>query len=209
MRKDARSLRADDYSALLEKLLSKERKPLLAYVESQMGPALRAKIEPEDILQNASQRAFQKISEFEPEEDALGSLAAWFREFVRREVPQAGRRHLGTRRTVRTGIEYLESDLLKQTATDDDTPSRKAGAIEAHAFLADAVKQLTEDAQQAIRLFYFEHQPIEAIATSIGKSKSATAKLLERSRNRLRELMGQSSHYYFQQGKRKSKSNEQ
>ncbi len=183
----------EDLVKRFETLLRLKENEFLAYAQSLMSPQMRSTIDPEDVLQEARIAAFRSLPSFTPSREIDGSLIAWFRAMVRNRVIEQARR-VGHLRAEKAGpMERLESDLLRSTAANIESPSREVSREDAKKLLAQAIQELTVDEQTAIHLYYFEQLPIEIVASSLGRSKDGTKKLLERARVKLREILGRSS----------------
>ncbi len=81
-------VRGHDLAALAEYLVD-HRKPLLAFIERRLGPALRRKVEVDDIFQETSVEAVRALSETEFGERAV---FGWLCHIAERRIIDAHRR---------------------------------------------------------------------------------------------------------------------
>jgi RNA polymerase sigma-70 factor (ECF subfamily) len=80
----------------------------------------------------------------------------------------------------------IESGL----ASEDTSPSQRAGRHEEAGRLADALAQLPEDQRTAVELHHLEGLTVAETARRMGRTKQSVVGLLFRGLARLREIMG-------------------
>src|SRR5262245_54465772 len=87
-------VRQHDQAALVE-FLSERRLPLLAFIGRQLGPALRRKVEPEDIYQEVSVDCLRSLPEMDlTERDPFG----WLCQVAERRIIDAHRHFVGAQK---------------------------------------------------------------------------------------------------------------
>jgi RNA polymerase sigma-70 factor (ECF subfamily) len=190
-------LRQKDSDALA-RWIALVRPKLLGYVERRLGPALRRKLEPDDVVQEASAEAVRAL----PEVD-LGDRDPflWLCQIAERRIIDAHRHFYGTKkrdaaREVGLGAggdsqRVAVIDLLVASMT---TPSEAFSRGAREARLLDAINQLPEIQRTALRLRYVEGLPSKQIAEQLDKSDAAIRVMLTRSVKKLETLLSDVPH---------------
>ena len=80
----------------------------------------------------------------------------------------------------------LVNMLVKSMTTPSAAFSRNAREARLH----EAIGQLSDDQQAAIRMKYIENKPSKEIAEAIGKSDAAVRVMLTRTMKQLHEILG-------------------
>jgi RNA polymerase sigma-70 factor (ECF subfamily) len=187
-------VRTADVAALAE-YVAAHRQPLLAFIDRQLGPALRRKIEVEDILQELSIDAVRAL----PETD-LGdrSVFGWLCQIAERRIIDAHRRFFGAQkrnaaREVSLGTPGGDSehaaiiDLLVASMT---TPTQALSRNMKEVQLLEALATLPEDQREALRLRYVDGMASKDIAVRLGKSDGSVGVMLSRALARLNQMLG-------------------
>jgi RNA polymerase sigma-70 factor (ECF subfamily) len=187
-------VRQRDVAALAE-YVDTHRKPLLVFIERQLGPGLRRKIEVEDILQEVSVEAVRAL----PETD-LGErkIFSWLCQLAERRIIDAHRRFFGAQkrdagREVPLGSPGGDSehaaiiDLLVASMT---TPTQALSRNMKEVRLLEALATLPADQREALRLRYVENLPSKDIAARLGKSDGSVRVMLTRALARLNQMLG-------------------
>src|SRR4051812_110543 len=185
-------------AAALGEFLSLRRPQLLAYIEHQLGTALRRKVEPEDVYQELSVEAVRSLPMIE-----LGDRDpfSWLCQIAERRIIDAHRRFFGAQkrdagREVPLGSPGGDTqhaalvDLLVASMT---TASKAFSRNQREIQLIEALAALPEDQREALRLRYIEGLPSKDIAERLGKTDGAVRVMLTRSLNKLQQLLGQVS----------------
>ncbi len=186
-------LRQGDTNALVEFLTFRNRH-LLAFIERQLGPALRRKLEPEDILQEVSIEAVRSLSSIDlTERDPF----SWLCQVAERRIIDAHRRFFeAQKRDAGREASLGASGDSKQAAIVDLLVASMTTASQAFSRnlrevkLLEALQKLPEDQRNALRLRYVEGLPSKEIAERLGKSDGAIRVMLTRSLGKLQELLG-------------------
>ena len=187
-------LRQHNPDALAEFLTANQR-PLLAFIDRQVGVALRRKIEIEDVFQEVSAEALRALPEADlTERDPFG----WLCQIAERRIIDAHRRHFGAQkrdagREVPLGSPGGDTqhaaiiDLLVASMTSaSQIVSRNAREVKLYSGLA----VLPEDQREALRLRYLEGLPSKEIAARLGKTDGAVRVMLTRALSRLQQILG-------------------
>jgi RNA polymerase sigma-70 factor (ECF subfamily) len=193
-------IRNKDPQALVE-FIELRRLPLLAFIQRSLSANLQRKLEAADILQEVSLSALGSLAEFDLGDrdpfswlcqlaehriiDAHRKLVAAQKRSADREVAAGG----GGTDTQKGGF----FDLLVASMT---TPSGAFSRNQRELRLKDALKNLPEESQKALRLRYVEGLPSKEIAHQMGKTDGATRVLLTRSLARLQDLLRRDSEFF-------------
>ena len=175
--------RAGD-DAALGRLLELYRSYLGLMARSLIGRALRAKLDPSDVVQETFLKAHADFKGFlgqsEPE------LVAWLRSILVHRLADMARHHQAQGRDLRREeslevvLERSSLDVQRSLAEWSHSPSALAIRREQAVLLAEALQRLPEDYREVFVLRNLEHVPIEEIATRIGRSANAVRKLWSR-----------------------------
>jgi len=195
-------IRNKDPQALVE-FIELRRLPLLAFIQRSLSANLQRKLEAADILQEVSLSALGSLAEFDLGDrdpfswlcqlaehriiDAHRKLVAAQKRSADREVAAEGGG--GGADTQKGGF----FDLLVASMT---TPSGAFSRNQRELRLKDALKNLPEESQKALRLRYVEGLPSKEIAHQMGKTDGATRVLLTRSLARLQDLLRRDSEFF-------------
>jgi RNA polymerase sigma-70 factor (ECF subfamily) len=186
---------AHDASALGELLVAK-RLPLLAFIERQLGSALRRKVEPEDVLQEASAEAVRALPGTDlADRDPFG----WLCQIAERKIIDLHRRHFGAQkrdagREVSLGSPGGDTHapgLINLLVMSMTTPSQAFSRDVREMRLTEALAKLPEDQRSALKMRYVENLPSKEIAEKLGKTDAAVRVMLTRSLKKLQELLGE------------------
>lgn len=179
--------------AALVALLEEAGPSLLAEMERQIGAKHRALVDAEDLFQITCMEAFLRIRGFVP--SGPGSFMAWLRRIARNNLLDAikelerDKRPPPVRRIVATGSDESYRNLVERLAVTTSTPSRAYAREELQAGVEQALRQLPQDYETALRLYELEGLSAIDIAQRMGKSHGAVRMLLARARQRLAEIL--------------------
>jgi RNA polymerase sigma-70 factor (ECF subfamily) len=101
----------------------------------------------------------------------------------------AAARDAGRERSLEAALEESSARIGAWLAADESSPSQRAGRAEEAHGLAAALAQLPEDQRRAVELHHLEGLTLAETGQRLGRSKEATAGLIYRGLNRLRELL--------------------
>ena len=182
--------RAGDESAI-GRLLSSFEQYLTLLARVRIGPKLRGKVDPSDVVQETFLDATRQFPNFRGTSEA--ELAVWLRRILAGQLALTMRRFLGSRgRDVR-----LERDLQQQLddsaraldaglAASLSTPSQHAAKREQTVLLADAMGKLPEDYREVIILRHLEGLGFAEVAARMERSEDSVQKLWVRALAKLR-----------------------
>jgi RNA polymerase sigma-70 factor, ECF subfamily len=184
----------------LQRLLLEYHGPLRRLVESRLAPALRVRLDAEDVLQDAYVAAFRAIREGR-DELAFADPAAfygWLERIVLNMLHDAQRAARRRKRDVgreaatpRPPRDFATTctTILHQARGSLTSPSRALGRQEAAAALLSSLARLTEEQRQVVRLRFLENVPVPEIAARLGKNETAVYGLCYRGLSSLREYL--------------------
>jgi RNA polymerase sigma-70 factor, ECF subfamily len=174
---------------LLPEHLERHRPAMLAFIERRLGPALRGRLEAQDVAQEV---AVKTLREAPPDgRDPFG----WLCHLAEQCIIDAHRRFAAGKRAVdreRPGnVSDGEDgqDLIALISASMTTPSQAAVRNERHHRLDVAIAALPEEQREALRLRYGEGLATGEIARRLNKTDVAIRVLLTRTVQRLRELL--------------------
>ncbi len=192
----AARVRAHECDALGEYLLAR-RPQLLAYIERQLGPALRRKVEPDDIYQEVSVEAVRALNQVDFKDHDPFS---WLCQLAERRIVDAHRKFfVSQKRDAGREVQGSSSRDSQQVAIIEamyatfTTASQVYSRAQRESMLAQAVAQLSELQQEILRLKYVEGLPSKEIAERIGRSDGAVRVMLTRSVSKLQEILDEES----------------
>jgi len=202
---------AEDEAVLIERIRAGDRdavvafiearKPqLLAFVHRSLSDALRRKVEPNDILQEATLSALDAFPQAQLEErDPFG----WLCSHCERRIIDAHRKYFGAQK--RSGDREVALDrkaggggqpaLIELLAASMTSPSKAFSRDQREFKLLASLDQLSEESRTALRLRYVEGLSTKDIASQLGKSDVAVRVMLSRSLDRLQTILSRDSQF--------------
>ena len=155
---------------------------VLLFVRVRLGPALRKKMEPEDVLQETYASALVALDGFEDRGDA--ALVMWHCRIAETTIRSLAEREGAAKRTPPGDRERLTRilDLVRDSVTG---PATAAGRVERNERLARAMDDLDEDERRAVLLRFFLGRTFAEIGEEIEISTTAARRLVGRATKRL------------------------
>jgi RNA polymerase sigma-70 factor (ECF subfamily) len=187
-------VRAKEVGALAL-FLEERRRPLLAFIERQLGAGLRRKLEPEDILQEVSAEAVRSLESMEfGDRDPF----SWLCQLAERKIIDAHRRFFDAqKRDAGRELHFAggsddtqQPALINMLVASMTTASQAFSRNAKQAQIQSAIEQLPEDQREALRLRYVENLPSKEIAERLQKSDAAIRVMLTRSLKKLQDMLG-------------------
>jgi RNA polymerase sigma-70 factor, ECF subfamily len=191
-------LRTGDPTSLAQ-FIELRRPQLMAYIERQLGSALRRKVEPDDIFQDTSAEAVRSLAGAAiSERDPFG----WLCQIAERKIIDLHRRFFDAQKrdagrevplSAPSGSdsEAQNAGLINMLVASMTTPSQAFSRNAREEKLFEALGALPEDQREALRLRYIENLPSKQIAERLGKSDAAVRVMLTRSLKKLQDLLGE------------------
>lgn len=165
----ARSGARDAY----ERLFALAADRLLLYIRLRLGAGLRGKVDSMDVLQETFLEAHEALPGFQAAED--GAFARWLCRIAENRIRGLADHH-GARKRIPPADRRPVADVLAAHAGPSTIASRK----ETRERLERALERLDPEEQQALLLRYFEDRTVEEVAERLGRSPTATRRLLGR-----------------------------
>lgn len=171
-----------------EGLFARFTSRLLAYVQIRLGPTLRAKLDPLDVVQEIYVRAHKAFDDFElRDEQAFGR---WLCTIAERCLRDLADHHGALKRRPEPGIVRGSTVLGRLRANHTNPASRCARQEEADRLVA-AMGALDEAEREVLLMRYFRELPVAEIVTTLGQSKATVMRRLGAARLKLgRALRG-------------------
>jgi RNA polymerase sigma-70 factor (ECF subfamily) len=170
--------------------LARYREYLLLLARLQIGPRMRSKVDPSDIVQEALLKAHKAFEEFRGETEQ--QLAAWLRTILANTLANALRsvgRRGGGECSLDATLEESSVRLEKFLAGSQLTPEQIASQNEQLLRLATALTLLPEDQRTAIEMKHLRGWPVARICEEMSRTKPAVVGLLVRGLRKLRQLL--------------------
>ena len=179
----------------LAKLLATYHPLLAARVATRLDPSLRARVSPDDVLQEVYVQVFRQGPRFEHR--GPKSFLNWVLTILDHKVIDVHRSAHRERRDVARespspkARDWSNScwNLLDQVYRDSTTPSRIVRQEEAVAALLACVAQLPEAYRGIVELRFLEGLPVGQVAERLGKSEDAIVALTQRALKALRAAL--------------------
>lgn len=185
--------RAGDATALSD-LLALHQGALLRMVELRFEPALRGRLEPADVVQEALAEAARRFPEWIAQ--STYPLHVWMRLLTAQSLAQVRRRHLGAQaRDVQREVGLAQGagvstayavNLLIASQT---SPTEAARREELRARVLEAFEQLEAADREILSLRHFEGLSNEDAALELGIEPAAASKRYVRALQRLRPVL--------------------
>lgn len=157
------------------------RDRLLFAIRCRLGPALRARLQSEDVLHSVVRQALVDLARFEPQDET--ALGRYLHVCVRNKIRKKGV-FFGAQK--RAGDETLSDSLLLRLP-----PTGPQGYLDADRYeaLERAMERLPEPMREVVLLRTVDGLSNQEAATTIGKTPEATSKLHQRAIARLAVAM--------------------
>jgi RNA polymerase sigma-70 factor (ECF subfamily) len=159
----------------------------------QVGPRLRVKVDPSDLVQQALLKAHQARAQFRGQ--SSGEMAAWLRQILAHTLADLARdfgrdrRDMGRERSLEATLDESSARLEAWLVASGMAPADQADRNEQLLQLADALAALPEPQRQAVLLRYYEGRPLEEIGERLQRTRAGVASLLRRGLDRLRKQL--------------------
>jgi RNA polymerase sigma-70 factor (ECF subfamily) len=178
-------------------LFERYRPYLLLEAQRRIGPQLAVREDASDVVQKTEVEALQAFATFggttEPE------FSAWIRQIHDRNLNEAVGKHVHTeKRSILKERRLPEptdsaSVFWHEPAAQQSTPSQRLIKGERALRLAAILQTLPAGQREAVRLRHLEGWPVAEVAQALDRSIAATAGLIKRGLQALREKMSEDS----------------
>ena len=160
-----------------EELALRFQNRLVSQVRSRLGERLRAKTEPEDIVQDAMTVALESIGEFRWAGEE--SFYRWLGSIAEHLIWSLSQKKA-----------WSEISLTRDLSGKSTSPSRHLRRGERFERLERALGDLSDDHKRVVTLARLEGLKVKEIAAKMSRSPDAVKKLLARALLRLKESFG-------------------
>jgi RNA polymerase sigma-70 factor (ECF subfamily) len=177
----------------LAKLLAMYHPMLAQRVAGRLEPSLRARLSPDDVLQEVYLQVFRQVSGFEAR--APQSFLNWVLTILDHKLVDLHRsahreqRDIDRESPAVGGATNSYWNLLDHVYRDSTTPSRVVRRDEAISALAACIGELSAAHRQIIELRFLTGMSVAEIAQRLGKSEDAVVALTQRALKALRDAM--------------------
>lgn len=188
----------DGDDSVLGELFDIHRERLWRMVQFRMDRRLSARVDADDILQEAFVNAASRVHHYL--EDSTRSLFIWFRLIVGQTLVDVYRRHIGAemrdagREVSLQGMRYPQATSISLAAEllgSVTSPSQAAHRAEVSAQLERALKEMSELDQEVIALRHFEDLTNGEVAEALGIQPTAASNRYVRALTRLKDVLSQ------------------
>lgn len=155
------------------------RERLLSVIYLRMGPDLRTRMDPEDVLQEV---AIEAINSWHTLDDPANA-GAWLVTLARRKIARILRDQVGVAARDPRREQHMKTDL--PVADRRSGPVTVADRRDRLALLEDALTRLSDDHREVIVLSRIEGLAAKEIGARMGRSENAVHLLLSRALKRL------------------------
>ncbi|HEY2759546.1 MAG TPA: sigma-70 family RNA polymerase sigma factor [Pirellulales bacterium] len=189
-------VRGGDAEALAEFIHSR-RPQLMAFIERRVGPALRTKIETDDLFQETSAEAVRSLPEAPlADRDPFN----WLCQVAERRIIDAHRRFFDSQKrdagrevSLNAGgggaADSSRPGLINLLVASMTSASQAFSRDQKQIRLLSALEKLPEDHREALRMRYIEGLPSKDIAERMSKSDGAVRVMLTRSLAKLQQIL--------------------
>lgn len=169
---------ASDDPQVWERLIESVGPPaLLVRIQSRMGPALLARLAPEDLWQETLLHAWR--DRIGHEWKGTAAFKGWLLSIAENRIRDALDRE-GAQKRGALAVAIEDSTPLEAWARTSSTPSRHAVHREEAAMLWDALQSLPDDLREVVRQRVFEGVSPPDIANALGIGLAAVKHRLRR-----------------------------
>jgi RNA polymerase sigma-70 factor (ECF subfamily) len=172
-------------------LFARHREALRASVMVRFDPALRARVDPSDVVQETQMEAFRRLPEYLRRPPMPFHL--WLRKMARERLIMLQRKHLGAScRAVGQEVPLPEQSsivLAVQLLAGEQSPSQQVCHAEALEQVRRALNQLTDMDREMLLMRSYEMLSYEAIARILDIEPAAARKRYGRALLRLHRLL--------------------
>jgi RNA polymerase sigma-70 factor, ECF subfamily len=179
----------------LARFIESRRPQLLTYIQHNLGPALRKKLEVEDILQEVVLVALNSLQAFAvPGRDPFKLLC----QMAEQRIIDAHRHHVAAQKRAadrEVSIDGAVGDgepigLIKMLVASMTSPSQAFSRAQKELRLQEVLGHLPDEQREVLRLRYVEGLPTKSVAEQLGKSDGAVRVLLTRTLAKLQRMLG-------------------
>jgi RNA polymerase sigma-70 factor (ECF subfamily) len=181
-------------SQAFEQLFARYRPELRQAVEFRLGPELRTRVDPSDVVQEAEMEAFRRMPDFLQRRPMPFRL--WLRKTAYERLGMLWRQHVGAaRRSVRREVPFPDQSsqlLARQLLAPGATPIQQLDRAEREQRVSQAVARLAEIDREVLLLRNYEGLSYEEVGFLLDIDPATARKRHGRALLRLHTLLGDS-----------------
>lgn len=187
----------DTTAERLAEYIESKRPQLLAFIQHNLGPALRKKIEIEDLLQEVILAALGSLATFNVAgRDPFKLLC----QMAEQRIIDAHRHHVGAQKRSADREVSIDAPMginrsfgfINLLVASMTSASKAFSRNQKELKLQQAFTELPEEQRELLRLRFVEGLPTKDIAERLGKTDGAVRVLLTRTLAKLQELLSDS-----------------
>jgi RNA polymerase sigma-70 factor, ECF subfamily len=180
----------------VDRLLTAHREPLRRMIDMRLDPALAARLDASDIVQDVLLEAHRRLSDYL--RDPAMPFHLWLRHIAKDHVIDAHRRHrvaqkrsLDRERPIVPAAlnDHSSYELAGQLLDPERTPASEAVRRELQRRLDTAIAGLNDQDREVILMRHAEQLSNQDVATALGLTEAAAAMRYLRAVRRLREAL--------------------
>ena len=175
-------------------ILENYRSYLTLLARIQIGLRLQAKVDPDDVVQEAFLDANRQIVHFRGE--SIDAFTAWLRKLLAGQLAQVIRRYCGTaardvrlERSIEQDLDSSSARLVQGLASPTSSPSESFKRREDLVDLANMLEQLPDDYRSVILMRQINGLSFVDISMRLDRSEDSVQKLWIRGLQALKALM--------------------
>lgn len=182
---------AGDAAAPCE-LLARHRPALVAFVSLRLDPAVRGRLDPSDVVQEAQADMAKQLPDYLARRPMPFHL--WARKTAYNRLLNARRDHRAGRRDVAREADAPQQSslvLARRILSPGPTPSEAAVAAETAGRVAEALEGLPEDDREILLMRQADGLPYEEVAELLGVTPAAARQRYGRALIRLQRILAE------------------
>lgn len=192
---DERALLKSGGQIALASLLSKHRDVLLRIISFRIEPALRSRVDPDDILQEAYIEIARRIDEYV--EGVPVSFFVWIRQRTIQTLIDIHRAHFRDKRDAMRDVplavpnygQTTSLSMARYLADNMTSPSQAAVKSEQSNQLHQALEAMNETDREILAMRHFEHLSNLQVAEVLGITPTAASNRYVRAAAKLSEIL--------------------
>ena len=177
----------------LVRFMEAERPKILGYIEKNLGPVLRKKIEPDDIYQELCVAALAAPEQFNvPGRDSFKLLCQIAEQRIidsHRRLVSAQKRSVERERSINQPLPAGQGAFIDLLVASLTSASQAFSKTQKEFELMQAMEALTAEQREVIRLRFVDGWATKEIAEKLGKTDGAIRVLLSRTISQLQTMV--------------------
>jgi RNA polymerase sigma-70 factor (ECF subfamily) len=174
-----------------DRLFARAADRLLLFVRLRLGPALRPRLEPSDVLQEVFAHAHRDFGHFDPAtgSDPDRNFVHWLCALAENRIRDLAAFHRARRRDPAREARDV-TVVLRDLQRSGHGPATSMVRREERDRLSGAIEALQDPDREVLLLRFFEGLPVDAIADRTGQSPSSVRRAIGRATVQLGKRLG-------------------